>query len=114
MEYFINLAVSWQFLLVAAACGAFGIIIKQIPRVASWIIPIVNAIFAIVAMLLLTGFTVEAALTGFLAAAIATYVYELIVQVLQGKIRSDKSSPDFSADAAMFAEGATEDTESEG
>lgn len=83
METIINLAISWQFLLIAAACGAFGIIIQAIPRIPSWIIPMFNAVFAILFMLLLLGFKPENALLGFLAAALATFIYELIMQAIK-------------------------------
>jgi ascorbate-specific PTS system EIIC-type component UlaA len=80
METIISLAISWQFLLTAAACGAFGFIIKAIPGIPNWLIPMLNAAFAVVFMMLLLGFAPENALLGFLAAALATYIYELIMQ----------------------------------
>lgn len=87
MNELMELIITWQFLLVAAACGALGVLIKAIPKIPSWIIPFVNTAFAIVFMMLLCGFTPEYALIGFLAAAVATFVYEYITQLIQNVIK---------------------------
>lgn len=78
MEELIEIFLSTQFILVAAACGILGEVVKKIPNVPNWIIPIVNLVFAVACMLFLMGLDASSVLYGFLAASVATYIYEAV------------------------------------
>lgn len=83
MEELLSLIITWQFLLVAAACGFIGILIKKIPGIPDWLIPFINLVFAVLVFMALVGFEVLNGLVGVLAAAVATYVYELFMQIFE-------------------------------
>lgn len=84
MNELVQLITSWEFWLVAVACGAIGFVIKQVPKVPDWAIPIINLIIAPLGMMALCGFTPFYGIVGILAASLATYAYELFHQVIKG------------------------------
>ena len=90
MNELMEMIINWQFLLVAAACGALGVVIKGVPKLPSWIIPFVNTVFAVVFMMLLKGFLPEYALVGFLAAAVAGFIYEYVTQLIKNVIPNNR------------------------
>ena len=75
---------TWQFYLVAACCGALGEIVKRIPHVPTWLTPITNTLFGVIAMMALLGATPLNALAGILAASVATFVYEIFKGIIKG------------------------------
>ena len=80
---YFSVILTWQFWVVAAACGALGEVVKRIPKVPDWLIPIVNMAFAIVMMIVLLGLDGINVLAGILAAAVATWVYETFKNVVE-------------------------------
>jgi hypothetical protein len=71
-----------QFWIAAAACGAIGFAIKQVPKVPSWIIPIVNLPLGALALCSLLGFEAINVIAGILSASVATYAYELFTNIV--------------------------------
>lgn len=78
-----GILLTWQFYVIAAACGALGEIVKKIPGVPDWSIPIINAVFGVAMMLLLVGLDPMCVIAGILSASVATYVYELFKEVVR-------------------------------
>ena len=70
-----------SLLIVVAVCWVLGFIIKQTPNVPNWSIVYIVSAFAITAVLLLQGITVEAVLQGILCGAVAVYGHQLVTQV---------------------------------
>jgi len=69
-----------SLLVVVAVCWVLGYILKQTPNVPNWSIVYIVSAFAITAVLLLQGITVEAVLQGILCGAVAVYGHQLVAQ----------------------------------
>lgn len=87
-----SVIMTWQFWVVAAACGALGEVIKRIPNVPDWLIPIVNVVFSVAMMLVLLGLDGVNVLAGILAASVATWVYETFKNVAKNALPSTEES----------------------
>ena len=74
-----------QLLIVVATCWALGYMIKQTPSVPDWSIVYIVTAFAIVLVVMLTGFSAQAVLQGILCGATAVYGNQLIKQTAIGK-----------------------------
>lgn len=81
---------TYQFILIAALCGVVAFIIKQIPKVPNWLIPIIILIIGIFAMMAWMGFTVEFLILGALASALECYIYELFTSTMSGIFKQKK------------------------
>lgn len=92
MTELVELVATTEFLLVAVACGVLGVAIQAIPKIPSWTIPFVNIVFSCLFMMALNGFTAVNALIGFLAASVATIVYESFKQVFTKIIPATKET----------------------
>lgn len=69
-----------SLLVVVAVCWVLGFIIKQTPNVPNWSIVYIVSAFAITAVLLLQGITVQAVLQGILCGAVSVYGHQLVTQ----------------------------------
>jgi len=78
-ELIVNL-IDPSLLVVVAVCWVLGFIIKQTPNVPNWSIVYIVSAFAITAVLLLQGLSVEAVLQGILCGAVAVYGHQLVTQ----------------------------------
>lgn len=89
-----SIVLTWQFYLVAACCGALGEVVKRIPHVPSWLVPVANTLFGVIMMMALLGPTPLNALAGILAASVATFVYEIFKGIVEGAKNSVTKSDD--------------------
>lgn len=69
-----------SLLIVVAVCWVLGYVLKQTPNVPNWSIVYIVTAFAIGAVLLLQGLTVQAVLQGILCGAAAVYGHQLVSQ----------------------------------
>lgn len=72
-----------RLLIVVAACGVLGYILKRTPAVPDWSIVYLVTVFALVFTVWLLGFVPEAILQGLLCGAVAVYGHQLIKQAKQ-------------------------------
>ncbi|UVI28154.1 phage holin family protein [Paenibacillus spongiae] len=78
-----------KLLGVVSACWVLGLSIKRIPRIPDWTIVFILTVGAIVAVIFMSGPSVEAVLQGILCAAVAVYGNQLVKQSREGAGRDD-------------------------
>jgi hypothetical protein len=82
-----------EWWMVAAACGAVAIAVKAIPKLPSWLIPLLNVVLGSVGYSLLLGeFSGFNILSGVLAGSVSMIVYEFFYTFIGGIINSFSSS----------------------
>ena len=74
---------TWQFWVVAAACGIICEVLKQVPYIKEhpWILNLANLALGILLLGVLCGFSGENVLFGILASAAAIFAYEMIKNI---------------------------------
>jgi hypothetical protein len=80
----ISIIFTYQFWIVAIACGVIAFAFKSIPYLPSWLIPLVNLVIGGVLMCALLGFSALNLITGILAASAECYAYELFNSSFKG------------------------------
>ncbi|MFC4102898.1 phage holin family protein [Paenibacillus xanthanilyticus] len=78
-----------SLVVVVAVCWVLGYILKQTPQVPDWSIIFIVTAFAIGAVILTLGLTIESVLQGILCGAVAVYGNQIIKQGVKGANEDD-------------------------
>lgn len=70
-----------SLLIVVVACWIIGYVVKQTPQIPDWSIVYIVTLIAIVIVVAMQGFDVDAVLQGVLCGAVAVYGNQIIKQV---------------------------------